>query len=614
MKHLLKILKICMFSFLLLITACNDDDDGNGEMMTDLTIAEIAASTPEFSALYAALVKAGLAETLDNPGTYTVFAPTNTAFKSFLDANGIASIDDVPGNVLVNLLLNHVLDSEITSSQITTGYINSLATGPDENNLSLFLNTSSGVEINGMSAVINGKADVMASNGVVHVVDAVIPEPSIVDHALANDNFSSLVGALTRPSFGSTYTDLLSGTAGSPFTVFAPTNEAFENLLMALGTNSLDEIDDETLQEVLNYHVIAGSNVTAGSLTDGQMATTFQGEDIVFDLSEGAKIEDASDTEANIIATDVQSNNGIIHAVDKVLIPQTVWNSINPTIAGFVAMNEDYSSLLAAVQKAGLTDALNADGADLTVFAPDNAAFEAFLNSNGFASLDDVPVELLTQVLLNHVMSGVALSANLSTSYTGTLATNEDGDNLSLYINTQNGVSLNGISEVTTADIEVRNGVIHAVDAVIALPTIVTFATADPDFTSLVSALTAEDQPDFAGILSGTTNAPFTVFAPVNSAFDALPSVPVGSDLTAVLQHHVIIENNIRSEDLSDGASVATLEGDNVTVTLPGSGNNIADLTDGAGNTGIGVIAVDVQATNGVIHAINTVLIPDTTN
>ncbi|SFT06955.1 Uncaracterized surface protein containing fasciclin (FAS1) repeats [Zhouia amylolytica] len=614
MKHLSKIIQISMLAFLLMLTSCNDDDDGGGEMMTDPTIAEIAATTPEFSSLYAALLKAGLAATLDSPGTYTVFAPTNTAFDNFLDANGIATIDDVPTDVLTNLLLNHVLSSEVTSSQITTGYTNSLATGPDDNNLSLFLDTTSGVEINGVASVANGGADVMASNGVVHVVDAVIPTPSVVDHALANDNFSTLVSALTRPSFGSTYTDLLSGTDASPFTVFAPTNEAFDNLLMALGANSLDDIDDETLQEVLNYHVIAGSNVTAGSLTDGQMATTFQGEDLTFDLSDGAKITDASDAQANIIATDVQCNNGIIHAVDKVLIPQTVWDAINPTIAGFVAMNEDYSSLLAAVQKAGLVDALNADDADLTVFAPNNAAFEAFLSANGFASLDDVPVDVVTQILLNHVISGVALSGDLSTMYANTLATNEDGDNLSIYINTDSGVSLNGVSEVTAADIEVRNGVIHAVDAVIGLPTIVTFATADPNFTSLVGALTADGQPDFVGILSGTTNAPFTVFAPVNSAFEALASVPSGDDLTAVLQHHVIIENNIRSEDLSDGASVATLEGDSITVTLPGTGDNIADLTDGSGNSGIGVIAVDVQATNGVIHAINAVLLPDTTN
>lgn len=608
MKTIIHLSKYFIVAFLLVgLASCSDDDDNNQTPPEgELTITETAASDAELSILVAALVKTGLDDTLNEEGTFTVLAPTNQAFQ---DA-GITDVDAVSNDVLTNILLNHVFSEELASSELSTMYKNTLATGPDDNQISMFINTDGGVTFNGTSMPTT--VDIMASNGIIHKVNGVLNIPTIVDHAAANPNFSILVEALGR--FGDQYLDLLSGTEGSPFTVFAPTNEAFTNLLSMLGVSSLDEIDDATLETVLTYHVVAGANATSGTLSDGQMITTAQGDDVTIMTSDGVQVMDATETPANVIAADVQAGNGVIHAIDKVLLPQAIVDAMNPTIAGFVSMNDDYSSLLAAVQKAGLVETLSAEDAGLTVFAPNNEAFATFLSENGFASLDDVPTDVLTQLLLNHVISGEVMSGDLSTMYGNTMATNEDGDNLSIYINTESGVMLNGVSTVTTADVEVSNGVIHAVDAVIGLPTIVTFATADANFSSLVGALTADDQPDFVSILSGTTDAPFTVFAPINSAFEALDAVPSGATLTAVLQHHVVAGANARSEDLSNGMMVESLEGDNITVTLPGTGDNIADLTDGAGNTGIGVVAVDVQATNGVIHAVNQVLIPDTTN
>ena len=171
-------------------------------------------------------------------------------------------------------------------------------------------------------------------------------------------------------------------------------------------------------------------------------------------------------------------------------------------------------------------------------------------------------------------------------------------------------------------DIVATNGVIHAVDAVIDLPTVVTFAVADPTFDSLQAALTTDGQPDFVSILSD--DGPFTVFAPTNDAFqalldsndmwDGLTDIDSGL-LTSVLQHHVA-EGNTRSGDLTNPGNTPalTLEGDNITITLPGTGDNIADVTDGSGIDDIGITFVDVQASNGVIHVLNKVLIPDTTN
>ncbi|PKA99463.1 fasciclin domain-containing protein [Flavobacteriaceae bacterium MAR_2009_75] len=252
------------------------------------------------------------------------------------------------------------------------------------------------------------------------------------------------------------------------------------------------------------------------------------------------------------------------------------------------------------------TDLLSDGEQMFTVFAPTNEAFTSFENSNS----ND-----LNMILANHVIAGSSLAAaDFSNMYANTAATNEDGDNLSIYVNVDDGVQLNGQSSVIISDVVTTNGIIHAVDTVIDLPTVVTFAVADSDnFSSLVGALTAEGQPDFVSVLSSTTdNKPFTVFAPINSAFEALDEVPEGETLTAVLNHHVIAEANIVSADLSDGlVSPATLEGDTVSFTET---DGSFTITDGAGNMGTAIVKADVQAINGVVHAIDMVLIPNTEN
>ena len=192
------------------------------------------------------------------------------------------------------------------------------------------------------------------------------------------------------------------------------------------------------------------------------------------------------------------------------------------TIYELASMDADLSNLKAAIDKAGLASTLGASGS-FTVFAPSNAAFTQFLADNGFANLNDVPNAALKEILLNHVLSNKVMAAQVTTGYVSTLAKGNasSSKNLSMFINTASGVKINGISTVTKTDITASNGVIHKVDKVIGLPTVVTHALANPNFSSLVSALTRNDMPDFAGILSGTTNSPFTVFAPTDEAFAA---------------------------------------------------------------------------------------------
>ncbi len=297
-------------------SSCNKDEDDD---MQD-NIVELASANSDLSSLVAAVQRAGLVEALsDESANYTVFAPTNAAFAAFLSANSFATVDDVPVDVLRNILLNHVLGTEVKAADVTTGYFNTLATyGTTTANIDMFINTADGVVINGGSTVT--ATDVDASNGVVHVVNAVIGIPKIPTFAVANPDFSILVQALTRSDLSTNYATFLSG--DGPFTVFAPNNAAFVALLAELSAPDLASIPAATLEAVLTYHVVSGANVLAGTLTEGQMVATAQGGSFTIGLTGGAKITDGAGRETNIIATDIQGSNGVVHAIDRVLLPQ----------------------------------------------------------------------------------------------------------------------------------------------------------------------------------------------------------------------------------------------------------------------------------------------------
>ena len=295
------------------VTACKDDEE------TPKNIVELAQGDANLSILVEAVVYAELAATLSGTTEYTVFAPTNAAFTALLQSLGKAKITDVDKATVRAILLNHVVAGEVKSSAITTGYVKSASPfGTTTSTLSLYIvKSAAGVTINKDVNVTT--ADVDASNGVVHVVDKVIALPTIVNHALNNQNFSTLVAALTRADLGVDYVTLLSG--AGPFTVFAPTNDAFTALLTELGAANLAAIDAVTLNKVLQYHVVSGANVLAATLTEGQQPTTYQGGKFTIGLSGGAKITDLNNRVSKIIITDVQGTNGVVHAIDKVLLP-----------------------------------------------------------------------------------------------------------------------------------------------------------------------------------------------------------------------------------------------------------------------------------------------------
>lgn len=623
MKALKIFSKLTLLFLMVSIAACSDDDDTTMDPTEEeLNIVEAAQATTELSTLVSALQKADesanndLVATLSSEGSFTVFAPTNQAFNDLLaQLNGFDSLDDFSSQQLQDLLAviltyHVVADATVLSSDLSDGQTITTLQGS-----TLEVSTQGGVFIADATTVVAEvtTVDIEVSNGVVHIIDKVLLPQTILDEladiilvpitdlAIANENLQNLVAALVAADG-----DLPTVLRGDgPFTVLAPTDDAFETFLDGA---ELSDIPVDVLTNVLLNHVISGevSSTDLTGLGSGYTNTLATGAgdqnvSLFFDTSNGVSFNGAS----SVVTPDVMALNGIVHVVDAVIDI--------PNIVDHAVANPGLSSLVGALTDGGnttFTDLLSNEEETFTVFAPGNDAFSAFTNPNS----NDINV-----ILSNHVVVGAAaFSSGLSNSYVNTAAEFDTDENLSLYINTDDGVTLNGISNVVMADIVASNGVIHTVDAVIDLPTVVTFATADPNFSTLVQALTdLTPSTDFVGVLSaqdGAGNDPFTVFAPTNTAFDALASIPAEADLIPILQHHVVANANIRSGDLTDGISATTLEGDDMTINLPGTGDNIADITDGADNNGIGIDAVDVQAINGVIHVVDTVLVPDTTN
>jgi transforming growth factor-beta-induced protein len=262
------------------------------------TVADLAVANSNFTTLVSALSGAGLVPTLSNPaGTFTVFAPTNDAF---------AQLASLPED-LKPILLYHVLGSTVYANGVPTGYAKTLSTYLDLP-MDIYLNTSSGVKINNSASVV--LADVVGTNGVIHVIDKVLIPPTVVGIAVNNAAFSTLVSAVVKAGLAET----LSGSG--PFTVFAPTNDAFSALFTVLGVSGIDALTAEQLTPILLYHVVAGNNVSTG-LVDGDIPT-LQGTTISVNVGKGGVVLNGN---TNVVLADVQGSNGVVHAIDKVLIP-----------------------------------------------------------------------------------------------------------------------------------------------------------------------------------------------------------------------------------------------------------------------------------------------------
>jgi uncharacterized surface protein with fasciclin (FAS1) repeats len=285
----------------LTLGACDDDDPLTIEDPVDIIMT--AADAGSFSTLLTALDVASLTGALQGPGPFTVFAPTDAAF---------AAIDpDVLTDLLADTeLLAAVLTYHVVPGLYTAADVAGLSSAPTLNGKAVALSfDGTTVMVDGATVVA---ADIEASNGIIHVIDQVIlPEPiaDIVQVATGAEIFSTLLGAVEAA--GLTETLKMDG----PYTVFAPTNDAFDNV----DPDALNALlaDTEALAAVLTYHVVPGSFSAADVLASDFLLTANGAQAPISLNSEGLPRID----EAIILDTDIGARNGIIHVIDRVIFP-----------------------------------------------------------------------------------------------------------------------------------------------------------------------------------------------------------------------------------------------------------------------------------------------------
>jgi len=308
----MKILKIAFIGsfFMFALISCIDDDAAQ-IIDTDSTTFEIISNSPEHNTLEQLLLDTGLDLILEN-GTFTIFAPTDDAFAQI-------DISSLSNEAITQILLNHVITGIAESTDLSNSYLSTNASetiSGNENVLNMYVNVDDGITLNGISNVTT--ADVEASNGIIHFVDAVIPIPDVTSFVATDNTFSTLFTALTRDDQPDFIAILSSFDNPAPFTVFAPTDDAFNDLLTELDIASLEDIDAATLTSTLNTHVVPNENIREQDFTSGTITTSGSSFDV---NASTLTITDQSGRNINIIITNIQAGNGIIHAVDAVILP-----------------------------------------------------------------------------------------------------------------------------------------------------------------------------------------------------------------------------------------------------------------------------------------------------
>jgi uncharacterized surface protein with fasciclin (FAS1) repeats len=494
-------------------------------------------------------------------------------------------------------------------------------------------------------------ADVMASNGVIHVIDKVLMPPAdlvdIAAVAMSTGVHDSLVAALVKAELVSTMQGV------GPYTVFAPTDQAFTDAGIDLDTFTTDE-EIAALTDILLYHVYSGA-VYAADVTDGQAVEMVNGDYAQFTLTEGTvMIEDAT-----VTAADVMASNGVIHVIDKVLMPPApytgvgiCYNTATHMIAAGSTMEECnaymyvedfemggqmytgcyntvshaltdvtqaicesymwtppvdiattamstgiHNTLVNALSASDLVATLQGDG-PFTVFAPTDQAFaDAGIDMEFIANQG----ELIYDILLYHVYSGAVNAADVTNGMTVAMV---NGDDASFTVT--EGTVMVGDATVVLADVPASNGVIHVIDKILMPPAdlvdIAAVASSTGVHESLVAALA---KADLVSTLQG--DGPFTVFAPTDAAFTAagidLDTFTTDEEIAAladILLYHVY-SGAVNAAGVTNGMTVAMVNGDDASFTVTDGTVMIEDAT---------VTSADVMASNGVIHVIDKVLMP----
>ena len=531
------------------------------------TVFDVIANSPDHELLEEFVTVAELDDDLNGAGPFTVFAPTDAAFNA-LPSWLVPQLAMDPTGDLANALLYHVVGDNLSSGDLMDGPLSTLEGS------AVTVSTTGGYFVNGAMVTV---ADVPATNGVVHVIDAVLlPQPMTIVDVVANSPDHELLLELVNTA------DLVGDlSAEGPFTLFAPTDDAFN----ALPGWLLGQLagDAGELGVVLQNHLL-GEEVLSGAMVDGVPLTNVLDEELAVSVDGDGNIMING---AAVTVEDIQTYNGVVHVIDAVLLTQ------EPTIVDVVVNSPDHELLEEFVNVADLVDDLSADG-EFTLFAPTDAAFEA-LPSWLLGLLSADPSELGV-VLSNHVLDSENYAATLTDGMVLTSLIDEE-----LTVTIGDDVMINN-AVVTVTDIPSYNGVVHVIDAVL-LPkpeTIVQVVVDSPDHTLLEEFVIAAD---LAEDLS--SQGPFTLFAPTDDAFNTLPAWLLAqladdvSELGLVLSNHVV-EGENQAAMLSDGMVLTNLIDEDLVVTI---GDDVM-INDAV------VTVTDILTYNGVVHVIDAVLTP----
>jgi transforming growth factor-beta-induced protein len=427
-------------------------------------IVDTAVGAGQFKTLATALGAAGLVDTLKGKGPFTVFAPTDAAFAK-VPADTLAALLR-PENkaALTSVLTYHVVSGRVLAKDVVK--LNG-KTVPTVNGETVSVSVSGGkVKVNSSNVV---STDVLATNGVIHVIDAVLlpsnlklapatPAPTtaaplkdIVDTAVGAGQFKTLAAALGAAGL----VDTLKG--AGPFTVFAPTDAAFAKLPAGTVESLLKPENKATLTAILTYHVVSGKVPASTVVTlNGKSVRTVNGAEVK------VKVDGSSVfvNDSKVTATDVSATNGVIHVIDTVLLPPA------PTVANnaiAVASSAGLTTLVAAVDAAGLTATLQGPG-PFTIFAPDNTAFKLVGDEAVAELLKPQNKAALTSVLTYHVVPGTYTAADIL-KVPGHKLKTVNGKELRFSV--VNGKLLVNGAGVLAADVKTGNGVVHVIDTVL---------------------------------------------------------------------------------------------------------------------------------------------------
>ncbi|EFX90385.1 hypothetical protein DAPPUDRAFT_309643 [Daphnia pulex] len=581
------------------------------------------------TSLVDSLVKAGLAEALSGPGPFTIFAPTNNAFNG-VDPTTLNSIlKDV--NLHQKVLAYHIVASFIPSSAFNNEVIVHSASGEN-----LRINVYKSVQPE--TVTVNGALKIKtleAGNGIIHVINKVLipePESNIMQVLERKGNFSTLLTALAITGLTPTVQN------AGPFTLFAPTDAAFRSLVPAGALDSLIK-NPEELKKVLLTHLVAGTVFSRG-LPSGAI-TVVSGANVKAVVGFNRVTID----NAQVIEPDLFASNGVIHVIDTVILRpfdqpvkavsnelvKAVTNQPNKVVANkptlkivvsnptektiankptektiaisnqqptptvrdipIILKESGLTTLASLVAKAGLANALSGPG-PFTLFAPTNDAFGAIDSSTLNTLLQDV--NLLRSVLTYHVVTSALAPASIKNEL---VIKSLAGESLRFNVYKKGKVvTINGALGLKV--LEASNGIIYVIDKVLVPDndkSIVKVLESKGKFTTLISALVV------AGLKNHLDTAgPFTLFAPTDDAFKALPAGVLDSllnkpkELQKVLLSHVV-PVTLYSRGLSSG-QLHLARGGDVAVTVNETGVKISNAD---------VIEADIAAANGVIHVIN---------